>query len=143
MKYIITILLLIITTLTHSQDFKTLIQEYEDYCNQEVQDTVTQTGYSYTKVLDNGEVVVEKTVWDKADCPTYKYNESYFNFTTVAIDYSSHDLYWGNGIKTEKKESVNRFKVTREYICNCKLRKIIPFSEHFWNWIKNYNSGKQ
>ena len=130
-----------------------LIRAYEDYCNEEVADTVEQTGtiaWGMIPVKDGEGKIVHysmanpDTTWNDVDCPEYKHKierlrwsdpgngillyegtSQWFNLSTTA-----------GPLEGTTKATKHKTKVTRDYICKCKRREIEPWSDHFWKWIK-------
>lgn len=151
MKQII-IITLLFTQIGYSQSLTDLIKQYEKECSQIVNDTIEQDGtvdYSLIPVYDQNKNIVHyalgkpDTTWSKPDCNTYKYG---YNYVYYGVDTVSS--YFGNSIiinttnypiyKSEKQEKT-KVKITRQYVCQVKERKVEPFSDHFWNWVKKQN----
>ena len=144
MKKIATLLIAILISQTSfSQSFKDLIKKYEKDCNTIVKDTIKQYGTiteTLVKVKTSNYFQVKlDTVWNKPNCAEYKESQN--------IQFNNGSVIWNNSfssttglnvgyiIGAEKAENKTR-AISRDYICNIKKRKIQPFSEHFWNWIK-------
>lgn len=145
MKTLTTLLFLVIATVANCQSLPDLIREYEKHCNQIVKDTIEQHGtvtYKHIPVKDsNGEVLhyaihPTDTVWQKVRCPEYK---NFGNRGLVLYGGSSDNFILSTNVGTygPASEVPKKIEVKRDYICSCKLREVEPFSEHFWNWIKN------
>lgn len=124
MKYL---LLFLFPLSMGAQSFQELVLEYEKDCAEIVLDTINQTGYVFPS-SENG----PDTVWNKCDCPTYKVDETYYGFQIVSD--SSMGFYYSPPINEKKKpyREVERIK-----ICRVQKRKVKPFSDHFWSWIKS------
>lgn len=108
-----------------AQTLQELIVEYEAYCNQTVLDTIQQDGLiSYEAT--NG----KDTVWLKPNCSKYKQADDRWDCITadgLILHRGGFDLF------AEEDETE---RVHRPHVCRCKRRRIVPFSEHFWNWVK-------
>lgn len=155
MKYLITLLWISFCASSYAQsDIKEMIIAYEDYCNEIVQDTVKQYGLiekSFVKIEGSGTYQIKMdTTWNQVPCPDYKYNSLSFGCwdisdASIISDFSS-DFYYSdnaaythqlNFVKGSEKSDKELIKVSRDYICDCKRRNIIPFSDDFWDWVKN------
>ena len=145
-------ILLLLPCLCAGQSFPELIALYEKECAEIVNDTVTQYGtvsYEIVSVLDNAGKIIHyalgkaDTVWQKADCPDFKFPDRR-GFTI-----SSNGLYWSGSagvtltssgpITGTTKQEKTTVEIERKYVCEVKLREVQPFSEDFWNWIKKQN----
>jgi hypothetical protein len=146
MKTLKTIILIMIVSLSsYGQDFKTLIEEYESYANEMVNDTIIQYGSiseTWEKVEWNDYYQIKlDTVWKTPNCTEFKtrsnfilYESSNYSFSNTqgSLTLSSVE---GPIYNTAYSNAVTR-PVNRKYICECKRREVSPFSAHFWEWIK-------
>ncbi|MGB0880941.1 MAG: hypothetical protein ACPGTO_10280 [Polaribacter sp.] len=134
------LILILIPTLFFGQSLKELIKEYEDYCNEIVTDTIYQNGIitETLKEVEGGLYQIKlDTVWESPNCPEYKdglISLSYYNIGgSIDLKYQ-----YPEGVIVDSETSKDRTRpVERKYACKCRRRMITPFSEHFWNWIKN------
>ena len=156
MKNVILLLLLAYCPILKGQTFVDLVKEYEEYCQELVFDTITQDGYIEYKLIP----VKKKrktihyvygdadTTWLKPDCPEYKiswtsrlltgnYIISLSNYNLSNLVYDSTKVRSHPIISTEKVKHTT-IDISRQYVCKCKRRQVEPFSEHFWNWIKEH-----
>lgn len=130
-----------IPNLVRDKTFLELYDEYLDYCNEIVNDTVIQTGKVDNKLVPvkdkKGDVLYYKrvskkdTTWMSYDCQDYKYEAGtlYFNrglvwHDTLVWKYSSDYL------------SSDVEEVTRERIC--KIKRERPTPNGFFEWINNF-----
>lgn len=129
----------------------TLINGYEAHCNEMVADTITQTGtinYKTIPVKDkNGNILhyalgQADTIWHQPDCPEYKDNGLLWDYYSPPNRFSfSSDISLIEGtnvgaITGTTKQHKTTVKIEREYICGVKRRRVEPFSDRFWDWIK-------
>lgn len=163
-----TISLLLLSFAAQSQSLPFLIEKYEEYCNELVPDTVKQGGtitYDLVPVRDSKGRVIRyaadnpDTTWQTPECSGYKYypisgtvsewnKPKYFIlddqiYYGPTIPFGTIDsVYVGGPNVTEfkrqpKKTTVN---ITRDYICMVKRKPVEPWSQDFWDWIKNYDT---
>lgn len=115
-----------------------LIRKYERYCNEIVKDTVIQLGVIKERfeAIGNGFYRVRlDTTWTEVDCPEYKHKEL-LRITKLP---PSNEMTWPEYHVVGGEDWVareNMREVARDYICECKRREIVPFSDHFWEWVK-------
>ena len=135
------LILMLLPIFSYGQDFKKLIKEYEKYCAEKVTDTILQHGTITETLKDvgNGYYQIKlDTTWTKPSCPEFKtpknYNLGYVLYDDNMITLTGTTAF-GGIYGTEEAEKKTR-SVTRQYICECKRREVEPFSDHFWNWIK-------
>ena len=128
--------------ITYSPTLQDYIKAYEDDCNTEVLDTVKRCGiikYDYLPAYENGVLLHYKafpidTIWKTPDTKKFKYGTydiiSYGNITSITTpSISTHyDVY----ITNQEPE------VCVDYIYTTFKREVYPFSEDFWNFVKNY-----
>jgi len=151
-KLILFLLFFVNISLACSQNFIDLLNEYEDYCEEIVTDTLIQEGtifWENVPVLNNDGKIIHysignpSTIWSEVNCPDYKHDrlDNFVNFISVGNNYSNNiwiatdtltEWVLPNSIKTSSYET----EITRKYICECKRRQVQPWSEDFWNWIK-------
>ena len=136
------LILMLLPIFSYGQDFKKLIKEYEKYCDEKVADTIMQHGTITETLKDvgNGYYQIKlDTTWNKANCPEFKTPKNYSGYTildgNITLTRTTSLYTTGAIVGTEEAEKKTR-SVTRQYICECKRREVEPFSEHFWNWIK-------
>lgn len=139
------LILMLVPQLCLSQSFNELITQYEKECNEIIKDTISQQGivnYEYIPeknskgIIDRYVIQIKDTTWEKPDCPKYKFNEysglTFSSGTSISLKSSElQSIYYPVYIQETMK-----IYVSRDYICECKKREIVPFSENFWNWIK-------
>lgn len=145
------LLLFLAPTLLSGQSFKQLVQDYEKHCDRLVADTVTQTGtVSYETIpVKNKEGVIlhynlgnADTTWNKVDCPEYKHTRGlYFTASndiwSSSIILENTNVVYTGAIQGTAKQSKTQVDITQKYVCKVKFREIEPFSDDFWEWIKN------
>lgn len=131
--------LLTITNCVTLQDY---IKAYEADCYTEVLDTIKRCGtvkYEYIPVYENEVLLHYKavpvdTIWKTPNTKKYKHETyniiSYGDITSIVTpSISTHyDVY----ITNQEPE------VCVDYIYTTLKRKVYPFSEDFWNFVKNY-----
>lgn len=150
MKYLF--ILLLPCFLQAQQSLPDLILAYEKECEKLVKDTIEQNGVvSYELIpVKAGEVISHyvygnaDTVWNEPNCPEYKYSE--FGYTAlsngITLGYGSNTAFiGGNPILSSTKQQKQLVRITRQYVCEVKLREPEPFSEDFWNWLKKRAKG--
>ncbi len=140
------LILMLIPILAQGQGFKELILKYEIDCNEIVKDTIKQQGiveYKHVPVKDSDGNIMHyvigksKTTWKEPQCNEYKYDERTIFIGNFNVSMSPYITVDTSGELTIS-EVINPIKtsIERDYVCDCKKRKIHPFSKHFWNWIK-------
>jgi hypothetical protein len=139
------LILMLLPIFSYGQDFKTLIEEYESYANEIVNDTIIQHGAiseTWEKVKGSTYYQIKlDTVWKTPNCTEFKTRSNFilyesfnysFNDTQGVLTLSSVE---GPIYNTAYSNAVTR-PVSRKYICECKRREVTSFSAHFWEWIK-------
>ena len=116
------------------------IKAYEADCYTTVLDTTQQCGlvkYDYIPVYENDvlkhyKAVAIDTVWGKpVHMKPYKYD-------------SEGTWVLGSGISVYTTEFITTFKLDEadevciDYVYETLKRRVYPFSEDFWNFVKNY-----
>jgi len=139
------------------KDFKVIIEAYEKDCSEIVFDTIEQNGYIEYELIP---VVTESgtvshyalgnpdTTWNKVDCPEYKEGDNqelvwssitsgyYIGSDMEDLSSASLTLEHLGPVDRSTKQEKQRISITRQYVCEVKKRQVLPFSHHFWNWIK-------
>lgn len=157
MKKLIILFTVLLPVIALSQkSFQELVNEYEKECSEIVSDTILQSGYieyELVPVIDvNGKISHyalgnPDTTWVKCDCPEYKDgNDRVYITGSGAYGISSSwstdlindhlTLEYDSHIPGTTKQEKQRVNITRDYVCEVKKRRVKPFSNHFWNWIK-------
>jgi len=106
--------------------FKELLLEYEAYCNEIVLDTVTEWGE--VKPIRGGKL---DTIWEGYKCLNFKHGNRLSFPGCYAGGWQIVD-----GMGNVLEESSGPVYVGRLHICSVKRREVEPWSEDFWNWIK-------
>lgn len=142
----------------HSSDFEALVdynpceisyltlrKKYQTYCNQEVIDTLIQTGTIKCQLKGRTYEPVADTVWYDIEEKKYKQdlskNKYLFEFRLDTISYEKinwSDILWSNYEHPESLDlNIKYFEVTRKVLVKIKQEK--PSPEGFWIWIEeNY-----
>ncbi|MEX0314730.1 MAG: hypothetical protein AB3N18_11175 [Allomuricauda sp.] len=143
------LILILLPIVSFGQDLKQYIQDYEKYCNQIVLDTIEQQGHvtESFKLIDREKGywgVKLDTTWYEPECPEFK--------TTRVIYWTSPTIQWhgvttdteligdfvsSGGISGSERGNKKQRPISRDYVCECKRREVQPFSEHFWEWVKD------
>lgn len=145
MKTALTILALSMAVLTSAQSLPELIEKYEQYCNETVKDTIIQTGTITEKMVKvpgtNYYAVQLDTIWNSPSCPEFKQVRGYAPWISQgSVTYTTLDVgvvHTTGAIRGTEWSKENTRPIQRDYVCEVKRREIEPFSEHFWNWIKD------
>lgn len=136
MKPIITILLLTLNCQTFAQTLQDYINAYEADCYTEVLDTTQRCGvvkYEYLPVYSNDvllhyKAVAVDTIWETPITKPFKHDD--FNgFLTIGS---------GSWVTKTEEKIETPVRVCKDYIYTTRKRKVYPFSEEFWNFVKNY-----
>lgn len=137
MKYLLIILL---PVFSYSQSFPELIREYEKDCNSIVLDTIKQHGkirHDLVPVFNEQKEIIQykmtnrDTIWYEPKCPEYKVDDHLFY--KVGTISASSNVFW---IPIQDGLNEETISISRDWVCECKKRKVYPFSDHFWDWIK-------
>ena len=145
MKRLIFFVTLLVPFLGNTQNLPELIKEYESFCNEIVLDTIKQSGtimYSYDKKGNQAEA--KDTIWNKPSCPEFKEG----TYKMLSLVTGNKPKYWATtelNKNFENKSNEPRYskKVERDFICECKRRKVYPFDDLFWEWLKGKVIEKQ
>lgn len=137
MKTIITILLLTLSCQTFAQTLQDYIKAYEADCYTEVLDTTQICGvvkYDYLPAYSNDvllhyKAVAVDTIWENPTTKAFKYDD--FNNGYIMIGRGS----WITKTEGEIEAPV---RICKDYTYTTLKRKVYPFSEDFWNFVKNY-----
>jgi hypothetical protein len=151
-----TFLLALWPSIIFSQSFPQLVALYEKECAELVNDTIDQHGeirYELVPVIDQGKILhyalgKPDTIWETPDCPKFKvaahnglsfvgarsgiyFGDNISYSTTLGFTPASYPI-----TNTQKAEKTV-VKISRKYVCQVKRREVEPFSDHFWDWLKN------
>ncbi len=127
--------------------------DYLEYCNEDICDSVIQTGSINTKntvpVYDNcGNITYYKeipgdTIWNKVQCPEYIYE--YFGFDKksnrivvyggISLFCDTVSIWKGNNFNWRYKEKIRTCTIERKVECVSKREKSTP--EGFYIWLFN------
>lgn len=159
-----TISLLLLSFAAQTQSLPLLIEKYEEYCNELVPDTVEQRGtvtYDLVPVKDSKGKVIRydaanpDTTWQTPECHGYKYYPisgtvsewnkiKFFNlddqlYYGPTIPFGTIDSVYIGGHVTEfeRKPKKTTVDITRDHICMIKRKPVEPWSQDFWDWIRN------
>lgn len=130
---------------SHDIPYLTLRKGYQAYCNQEVIDTLIQTGTVKCRLEGRTYEPVADTVWYDLEKKEYKQdlgkNKYLFEFLYDTISYEKinwRDVLWSNHELPESLDlNIKYFEVTRKIPVKLKQEK--PTPEGFWIWVeKNY-----
>ena len=132
---IFTIVFLLLSINLGAQSLPELIREYEEWCNETVLDTV-MVGVTYELIdvpllNESGDTIGYRVTHsnERLDpCPEYRDGDGTLYRISAPIKWDS----WTVGNSTFKGSE------SREVICECKRRPVVPFGEGFWEWLKNY-----
>lgn len=147
------LLFLLLPFMVAAQSFQELILEYEKDCNRLVLDTIDQDGiisYENIPVINESGNTINyvlsnpDTVWQEPDCYEYKNSATYYLTSSslgiydlvsdgYAINLPGSDIAWSSFVENIP---IHKDYITRQYVCKVKKREVVPFSEHFWEWIK-------
>jgi len=108
--------------------FKELLLEYEAYCNEIVLDTITE----YGKLMPYKQGLPD-TAWIGYKCGEYKHG-SPIVMTIGSLRFGGWRVVDGMGNVLE--DHPDPVYVKTIHICSVKRARVEPWSEHFWNWIK-------
>ena len=106
--------------------FKEILLEYEAYCNELVLDTITE----YGKLMPYKQGLPD-TAWIGYKCGEYKHSDRSVLFGTLAGGWQVVD-----GMGNVLEDHPDPVYVKTIHICSVKRAMVEPWSEHFWNWIK-------
>lgn len=142
MKLTILIFLFVsIQSIGQNKSYLELRQEYKDYCNEYLVDTIIQKGKVEYEIGDKLQLIPKDTVWQPVLCPDY-YEESKGIFNCISSDYvifADSLTFTGTLIDYNKdysEPSIETFqtKITRKKYCKVKRR--IEGLEDFWFWVE-------
>ena len=122
------------------QNMKEMYNQYIEYCNEIVTDTITESGHlSVTKevpvygtcgdIVSYKEVLTGDTTWDGYKCKEYK--GEYSGYWNGYFSYTSDSLYvqpYRGGNKL-----IKACTIFRKHVCHIKQEK--PSSEGFYEWM--------
>ena len=108
--------------------FKEILLEYEAYCNELVLDTITE----YGKLMPYKQGLPD-TAWIGYKCGEYKRGSPIV--LTTGLRSGGWQVVDGMGNVLE--DHPDPVYVKTIHICSVKRARIEPWSEHFWNWLKN------
>lgn len=142
----------------NAQTFPELVIGYEEYCNTIVEEIVQQTGTiryirqevdgfdAYGTPVKMQIAAAVDTLWDELIIPEYKSDIDTNDYRLLKISTSNHNSVGLEYILAKHLlpyidgnigfEIVMEKEIKRDVYCHMKLRRIVPFSEHFWNWCK-------
>jgi len=108
--------------------FKELLLEYEAYCSEIVLDTVTEYGRVIPRTQGHTD-----TAWIGYKCREFKSGGE------IVMTLGLHPGGWQivDGMGNVLEDHPGPVHVERLHICAVKRREVEPWSEDFWNWIKN------
>ena len=119
--------------------YLTLRKEYQAYCNQEVIDTLIQTGTIKCRLVERTYEIVADTIW--YDLEKKEYNQDFsknkypFEFLYDTISYEK--INWNHDYPESLNLNIKYFEVTRKIPVKIKQEK--PTLEGFWIWVEeNY-----
>ena len=138
------------------QSLPELIADYEAYCAECVFDTIKQTGvieWDHVPVYDRKGNIIHyslgepDTIWNEPDCPIFKHEKiriesvlwydgsrDYLTVTNDGVVSYIDNRPIVESTKSEKYKT----RIERDYICECKRRRVVAWSDHFWNWLKSH-----
>jgi len=107
--------------------FKELLLEYEAYCSEIVLDTVTE----YGKLMPYKQGLPD-TAWIGYKCGEYKHGSP----IVLTTGLRSGGWHVVDGMGNVLEDHPDPVYVKTIHICSVKRARVEPWSEHFWNWIK-------
>lgn len=140
MKNLSIIILLLLPVMVMGQNMKEMYNQYIEYCNMVVTDTITESGQlSAAKevpvygtcgdIVSYKEVLTGDTTWNGYKCKEYKNNLSFWVYGASIICDSIATSKWGHITLRPVKVCT----VSRKHVCHIKQEK--PSSEGFYEWM--------
>lgn len=144
---------IVLITSTKAQTFQELLNDYNNYCNELVKDTIIQYGEvlgSYIPVVDdNGDICKYifrgyDTTWAEPKCKEYKINDYSWGNLTTATSIDDGLIKFNQPILSSwitPQENIIK-QVNRKHVCLIKREK--PTGEDFFRWvIKYFSDGRK
>lgn len=126
-----------IQSVGQNKSYLELRQEYKNYCEEELIDTITQHGYVNFKIDKDLNLTPKDTIWEEAYCPDYYESTTMLTNYEYALFadslYSTHSLYYGRKY-SEPSDGNFQIKITRDKYCKVKRKKQSTYD--FWNWVE-------